>query len=201
MRRLGLWSLLAALALPPTALLTAGDARASLSIAVTFDDLVTRSTSVAVVTPFEARTLWEDGRIFTYTHVHVDTRVGGKLAAGDEPWVRTMGGIVGKIGQVVDGEPVLTVGRPALLFLHEAPTGALDVTARAQGQFAIRLDDKQSPRFVQSSGAGGIVLPPPPPPGQGPAKVLPLASEILHGRPVPDATRDIAAAWSRLHGH
>jgi hypothetical protein len=199
MRRLGLCSLLAALALPAPMLLTAGPAQASLSIAVAFDELVVRSSSVAMVTPFEARALWEDGRIYTYTHVHVDTPLGGTLGAGDEPWVRTMGGIVGKVGQVVDGEAVLTNGRPALLFLHEGPPGALEVTARAQGQYAIRLDEKQKPRLVQSSGAGGIVMPRGVTPGTGPLKPSPLATEILHGRPIADGQREIQAAWSRLH--
>jgi len=199
MRRLGHWSLLLALALPAAALLSAHDAQASLSIAVGFDELLARSTQVAMVTPFEMKPVWEDGRIFTYTHVHVDTPLGGTAQAGDEPWVRTMGGIVGGIGQVVDGEAVLTPGRPALLFLHDGPTGAFEVTARAQGQYAVRLDAKQHPILVQSSAAGGGIVPRLPTPGQGPLLPVRLASEVLHTRPLPDGLREIQAAWSRVH--
>jgi hypothetical protein len=194
MRRLGFICLLAALAGPVAGLVAEPQAQASVSIAVALDELVARSSSVAMVTPFEARMLWEDGRIYTYTHVHVDTAVGGKLAQGDEPWVRTMGGVVNGTGQVVDGEAVLTTGRPALLFLHVGPPGALEVTARGQGQYAIRLDEKQQPRLVQSSSAGGGIMP-----RLSTMKPLPLATEILHKRPVADGLRDIQAAWSRLH--
>jgi hypothetical protein len=83
--------------------------------------------------------------------------------------------------------------------LHEGPPGAFEVTARAQGQYAIRLDTKQKPLLVQSSGAGGIVMPRGVVPGTGPLKPSPLATEILHTRPMADGLRDIQAAWSRLH--
>jgi hypothetical protein len=209
MRRLGLTPLLAALALPVAlcvgmgaAVVSESVASASVLIAITFDDLVGRSSSAAFVTPFESRSVWENARIYTYTHVHVDTAVGGSLASGDEPWVRTMGGIVGGLGQVVDGEAVLTTGRPTLLFLHDGPAeaaGALEVTARAQGQYAIRLDDKGVAKLVLSSAAGGVI-PPSTIPVESDGKTRrKMASELLHQRPIPDATHDIAAAWSRLH--
>jgi uncharacterized membrane protein YqaE (UPF0057 family) len=202
MRRLGRWTLLCALALPPAAVgLALGlcdEAQASVSIAVTLDYLVSQSTAACVVTPFEARTVWENERIYTYSHVHCDTPVGGSLGAGADAWVRTMGGIVGRVGQVVDGEASLTLGRPSLLFLRPLPAsespGGFDVAGRAQGQYAIRLDEKQKPRLVQSASAGGVVAP-------RPGAATPLATDVLHQRPLGDAARDITAAWGRLHAH
>jgi hypothetical protein len=130
------------------AALLVADARASVSIAVTWDGLLRESTAAALVTALDGRAVWEGDRIYTYTHVRVDRGVAGELATGDEAWVRTMGGVVGRVGQVVDGEPVLTRGQTSLLFLHPIPArppGAFDVTARGQGQFPLVADEKTPP--------------------------------------------------------
>ena len=34
----------------------------------------------AIVTPYEQKAVWEDGRIITYTQAHVDTLVAGSVA-------------------------------------------------------------------------------------------------------------------------
>jgi hypothetical protein len=181
-------------------------ATASVSIAVAFDQLVQQSSAVAVVTPLEQRSVWENGRIYTYTRVYADQSVAGDLATGGEAWVRTMGGVVGHIGQQVDGEAVLTVGRPSVLFLRAGPPGSLEVVARAQGQFPVTLDDAKQPRLVRSS-AVGVLLPakakaPVAGTGNGPvaaAAPLVLAHEVLHNRPLDEGVREIGAAWKRLH--
>ena len=90
--------------------LTAREARASVAIAVLFDELVQKATAVAVVTPVEQRGVVEDGRIVTYTHVRVDRRVAGPIAG--DLWLRALGGAVGRIGQIVQGQPTLRP-RPA----------------------------------------------------------------------------------------
>jgi hypothetical protein len=176
-------------------------ARASVSIAVAFDALVKESTAVALVTPVEQKSVWENGRIYTYTRVHADNGVAGEVATGDEPWVRTMGGVVGHVGQLVDGEPVLTMGRPSLLFLRPGPPGSLEVTARAQGQYAVTLDDAKTQRLVRS-GSAGVILPPKAPqagPVTGATAIAPGAQEVLHNKRVDEGLRDIGAAWKRLH--
>ncbi len=196
----------------PLAPFSGNDASASVSIAVAFEALVAESSSVAVVTPVEQKSVWENGRIYTYTRVHSDQGVAGELATHGEAWIRTMGGVVGHIGQSVDGEPVLTVGRPSLLFLRSGPPGALEVTARAQGQFPVTLDDTKTQRLMRSS-AVGVLLPPKAassnavdstirPKATGPATPAPvptLAHEVLHQKRLDDGIREIAAAWKRLH--
>ena len=180
-----------------SAALVPAPARASVSIAITFDSLVRTSSAVAVVTPIEEHSVWEDNRIYTYTLVHVDTPVAGELAADAQAWVRTMGGVVGRIGQVVDGEAVLPVGRPSMLFLHPGPqSGFFEVTARAQGQYGIKLDPAKKPLLIKSSGAGVLFAPHGVPPVSGT-----LAAETLHGRTLDDAAQTIASAWGRLHAH
>src|ERR1700722_4227269 len=142
---------------------SADTARGSVSIAVTWDGLLSESTAAVVATPTEARTVWENGRIYTYTHLHVDRAVAGELPSGAEAWVRTMGGVVGKVGQIVDGEAVLTPGQGGLLFLHPGPPGAYVVTARGQGQFPLVQDaDPKVPSHLVRSHSAGALLPPQP---------------------------------------
>jgi hypothetical protein len=171
------------------------EARASVSVAVTFEGLVRGACAVALGTAGEQRSVWEGERIYTYSRVHVDSSVAGELKPEDETWVRTLGGVVGEVGQRVEGEAVFTVGRPSLVFLkHDRMgTGTYVVTARAQGQFGLYLDEK-SAVHVQKSNAMGTLFAP-----QGPNAHLPLASDVIHGRPMTDAAKDIGTAWSRQH--
>jgi hypothetical protein len=175
-------------------------AAASVSLPVTWDALVRGSTAAAIVTPRESRAVWEDGRICTYTHVHVERAVAGSLATGGDAWVRTLGGVVGKVGQIVDGEAVFSPGRASLLFLRAAAVGAFDVTARGQGQFPIveGPEAAHSPTVVESHAVGMLVPRAPSASGQGTAPAA-LASERLHGRLVDDAAQQVAAAWVGAH--
>jgi len=165
-------------------------AQASVSIAVTWDGLLGQSTAAAVVTPLDTRSVWENGRIYTYTHVHVDRSIAGDLATGSDAWVRTMGGVVGKIGQMVEGEPAFAAGK-SLLFLHPGPIGAFEVTARAQGQFSVVVDrPSASVRVLRNQAVGAIV------PSRGAAQ---LAADRIHGRTVDDVAHDVATAWPGTH--
>jgi hypothetical protein len=208
MRR-GRWTVLSAVlafATPsvllfPPLLLPSGEARASVSIAVTFDALLRAASAVIVGTVGEQRAVWEGGRIYTYSRVHIDTAVAGELAEGSDVWVRTMGGIVGNVGQIVDGEAAFTVGRPSLLFLRRGssplpgPAGASHfvVVGRAQGQFLIYADDASQLRVRASSAVGGLV------PAAGAASAGQLAADRIDGHAVTDAARDIALGWIRAH--
>jgi hypothetical protein len=206
---MALGSVLAVGAVGAWQLATEHEARASISIAVLFDELVRDSSAVAIVTPYEQRAVWEDGRIVTYTHVHADRPVAGAIES--DPWVRTTGGTVGRLGQLVDGEPVLTVGRPGLLFLQPFTAsggGVYAVTARAQGQFPVVQGSHNVPTFRASSGAGGLLPASAARVSQmaqlrakaGLPAEAPRATDVLHLRPVEDGVRDVAAAWTRIHG-
>ena len=188
-------------------------ADASVSIAVSFDALVHDSSAVTVATPTDARTVWENGRIVTYTHLHVDRAVAGNLHVNDAPWVASLGGIIGSVGQVVDGEPTLQVGMPYLLFLRPDPTataGTLIVTARAQGQFhlqaAATLDATKPGRYPAASSQVKVVRNP------GVGEILPLhaptqtgattpkaAADQIADRPIDDVAKEIATAWAKSH--
>jgi len=205
-----------ALCLPTAAVLVPTDASASVSIAVAFDNLVKDADAVAVITPGEHTSVWEDGRIYTYTKVHVDQGVAGDIGAGADGWVRTMGGVVGKVGQLVDGEPVFAKDKSSLLFKEG---GVYEVSARAQGQYPVTIDEVSKRKKLIRSTAVGMLLPPkaPQPATLGPpvagsvktesasgaplteAAKIRLAQEVIHDRPLDEVAREIAAAYKRLH--
>jgi hypothetical protein len=170
----------------------ARDARASVAIAATLEQLAREASAVAVVTPVQQDALWEDGRIVTYTKVRADRVVAGKAPA--EIWVRTMGGAVGSIGQLVEGEATFEVGHASLVFLraHADVAGApvFGVAEGAQGQFPILPDANHAPRLALH-GAPGMLFAAPPHERER------VAAKVLLGLSVDDAAREIAAAWRR----
>lgn len=203
-------------AVPTSVVLGERDAEASVSIAVGFDSLVKDADTVCVVVAQETKSLWEDGRIVTYTRVKVEQGVAGDLGAGSEGWVRTLGGSVGKIGQLVDGEPNLAVGKPSLVFLRKFKQGTTwEVSARSQGQYPVLTDEATKLRKVIRATNVGVLLPPKVAPAVAPAGAVQtqnvattappavvsfrLASEVMHDKPLEDVTREIAATWKRLH--
>jgi hypothetical protein len=173
----------------------AGDAHASVSIAVTWDVLLRESSAAAVVKPIESRSVWEDGRIYSYTRLLVGRSMAGDMPKGAEAWVRTMGGVVGKIGQIVEGEPVFAPGEESLLFLRQGPAGTYEVTARGQGQFPVVAGDPKLPRMVVRSHSMGAILMPQ---NVGLA-IVRLAADVLHGRSVDEVAAVIASDWNRMH--
>jgi hypothetical protein len=187
-----------AFAIVAAAALVSAFAAASVSLPVTWNALVRGSTAAAIVAPREAHAVWEDGHICTYTRVHVDQAVAGTLATGDEAWVRTLGGVVGRVGQLVDGEAVFAPNRQSLVFLRPGAVGSLDVTARGQGQFpVVEAPDAAHTRTVVESHAVGMLLPRPAPATGAPRETL--ASEVLHGLAIDDAARQVTAAWTTAH--
>jgi hypothetical protein len=173
-------------------------AHATISAAAGLDDLVRSATAVAVVTPVEQRAAWEGNRIVTMTRVRVDRLVAGHLPA--EVRVRTHGGNVGRIGQIVEGQATFTVGEASLVFLRphvdpatNAPSDLYVVVAGGQGQFPIATGDGKPSRLVRSSNVGALVEPP------NKTSGVRSAGDVLDGRTVDDAAGEIVVAFQRLH--
>lgn len=171
------------------------EAPASVSIAVTWEGLIRESTAAALVAPQDGLSVWEGGRIYTYTRVHIEQAIAGDAPEGDA-WVRTMGGVVGNVGQLVDGEAVLAPGQRSLLFLKAGPVGAFDVTARGQGQFVVRAGEPSAPARLARSRSVGMLLPPLATSAGAPGA---LAADVVDGRLVDDVARDVATGWGALH--
>jgi len=192
-----------------TLLVLSPAARASVSFTVVLDGLVEESNAACVVTPALAKSVWENGRIYTYTQVRVERTLAGTVS-GAEVWVQTMGGTVGEIGQLVDGEAVLIPGKTSLLFLKAAPTtssfGGYVVTARGQGQFPVVTDaTTHALKLMRNAHAGALLAPNPrtvarlraAAPSVA-ASTLP-AGDVLDGKSIDDAAVELARAWSRTH--
>lgn len=137
-------------------------AEASVAYELSLSDLVRASSLVAVVSPIESRSLWETDeggrgqRIATYTRVRV-ARVLDGAAGPDDVWVRTLGGRVGSVGQVVDGEASLSPGHDALLFLAKREDATLAVVGMAQGQFDVAAAAGRSPTVAPSRAPGLLI--------------------------------------------
>jgi hypothetical protein len=140
-------------------LLTVGrPAQATTARLVTLEELLSYAAFVVVGRVAEHRCVWEDmtggRRIVTYTRVAIERAVVGE--PGAELWVRTLGGVVDRIGQAVAGDAQLREGTRAMLFLARA-SGAVVVAAMAQGHFPITLDDAGAERLGASPDAGLLV--------------------------------------------
>ena len=133
-------------------------AAATVSSLVSIDELVAASTYVVIATAGERYGVWEDlpsgKRIVTYTKLSVERSLTG--APTPEIWVRTLGGVVGKIGQSVAGEAQLLTGSRAMVFLAQA-NGVVVVTGMAQGHYPVVADDKGVARLASSPDPGMLV--------------------------------------------
>jgi hypothetical protein len=161
------------------------DARSSMAIAASLDQLCARSTTVVLARPAERRSEWRDDRIVSFVRVRVASTIAGP-AQGDEVWVRVRGGVVGDIGQVVEGEPLLPVGRDEVLFLRASDAGLYTVAERAQGE--LLLDHGNAEPRVAVHPARGVLL----------TKNAPDA-RLLVGRSLDAVARDIVLTWGARH--
>jgi hypothetical protein len=128
-------------------------AGASVARAIRLADLVRSSQHVVVGIPGESWSRWEtvgpSRRIVTYTRVRVEETVAAE-ASGAEILVRTFGGIVDDVGQVVYGEALLKRGERSLLFVRKNADGKLAVAGMAQGHFPLKVDAKGVFRVMAS---------------------------------------------------
>jgi hypothetical protein len=137
-------------------------AHASIARAIRLADLVRASQHVVVGIPDSSFSRWENvagsKRIVTYTRVRVEETVAG-VPSGAELMVRTMGGHVGKIGQIVHGEAVLKHGERSLLFVRPEVDGRLAVAAMAQGHYPVRADRDGSLKVTASPSLAKLLGP------------------------------------------
>src|SRR5687768_2408589 len=114
---------------------------AGTALAVSLKDLIKRSRVVVRGMPLDAHSLWEtvgdQRRIVTYTRIRYEDQVIGEVSE-PELMIRTLGGQVGEIGQVVHGEAVLRREESSVLFVSRNKDGIDRVTAMAQGHYPLR---------------------------------------------------------------
>jgi len=135
-------------------------AEASLSRALPLSELMARSQHVLLGEPLEKYSVWEQvgGRrhIVTYTRVRALELLAGADPKQDELLLRTLGGRVGELGELVHGEALINVGERGVLFAM--PTqGVLAVTAMAQGHYPLTYDKLGIERLRRSPEATELI--------------------------------------------
>lgn len=117
------------------------EALASVARGLTLGELVRKSRSAVLLTGVARQASWQtvggSRRIVTETRARLDELVAGADPSSTEVLVRTLGGRVGHIGQLVEGEAELTLGEACLAFLTEHETLVYGITAMAQGHYPI----------------------------------------------------------------
>jgi hypothetical protein len=141
-------------------LAVAPPARATLARALRLDELVARSRHVLVGEPLEAYSVWETigdrKHIVTYHRVRTLELFAGVKPEHDELLVRTLGGRVGKLGELVAGEAQLSPGARGVLFVAQARE-VLAVTAMAQGHYPLARDAAGAERLRRSAQATDLL--------------------------------------------
>jgi len=125
--------------------------------------LVERSTAVVVATPVSFKSHWatigSTSRMVTDVTLEVAWTLRGKDSAGQDIVVRTLGGTVNGIAQIVYGEARLVVGQASLLFLVEGRDSTLHVVGMAQGHYPLEPDCDGEWRVRKSPGLDGVLKP------------------------------------------
>jgi hypothetical protein len=131
-----------------------GSALATSARPIAVRELLQRSRHALLATPTNIQTRWETAygtrRIVTYTRLLVSQALDGRTVNESEMLVRTLGGKVGHIGQVVHGEARLQLDKSSALFLDLDAEQVWRVTAMAQGHYPLRADATGLDRLVRS---------------------------------------------------
>jgi hypothetical protein len=146
-------TLLATLALPRVS-------HATTARAVSLTDLIARSTRILRATPLEGSSRFEDvggtRHIVTYTRLRLDELIAG---SPNEPelLVRTLGGHVDKLGEIVHGEAQLIPNEACVVFLRANADGIDEVTEMAQGHYPLASDPSGVLRLQPSRNVAHLV--------------------------------------------
>ena len=104
--------------------------------------LVRGSSRIVIVTALDAESHIEElgrrRRVVTDTRVRVEESVAKAETKESELIVRTLGGSVGSLGEIVHGQARLVLGEPCLSFLLQGPEGLHYVNGMAQGHYPVR---------------------------------------------------------------
>lgn len=122
--------------------------------AITLPELVGLSRFALVGTATDAYSRWETvgnaRRIVTYVRLEVTQPIDGRPPPDTSLMVRTLGGQVGDIGQLVHGEARFELGAASVVFVTPDTDGVFGVTAMAQGHYPLHADAGDQPRLGPS---------------------------------------------------
>jgi hypothetical protein len=137
-----------------TALAAPGLASATLARAITLPELVGLSKYALVGMAVGSSSRWEtvgdSRRIVTYVQVEVTQPIDGRPPPATALSLRTLGGRVGDIGQLVHGEARFDLGAPSVIFVTPDMDGVLGITAMAQGHYPLGAEPGDAMRLRAS---------------------------------------------------
>jgi hypothetical protein len=134
-------------------LLFAAPAQATLVRGLSLESLARESDAIVLGTSLSASSHWAElggrSRIVTDTLFRVDEVVAQAIASHDEFLVQTLGGTIGDLAALVDGEATLGLAERCLLFLV-ADGEVMRVAGMAQGHYPLLADPKRTLRLLKS---------------------------------------------------
>jgi hypothetical protein len=108
---------------------------------MTLPALVQSSTRIVVVTALASESRFEElgrrRRVVTDTRVRVEEALAKGGSTESELMVRTLGGSVGRLGELVHGQARLAIGQQCVAFLLKGPDGLHYVNGMAQGHYPL----------------------------------------------------------------
>ena len=120
--------------------------------------LVQSSRSIVVVTALASESHYEElgrrRRIVTDTRVRVEERL-AKESLESEVMLRTLGGSVDRVGELVHGQARLSLGKPCVAFLLRGPDGLHYFNGMAQGHYP--LSEASVKRLLKSPDLGEVL--------------------------------------------
>lgn len=147
-------STLGALALAALlASVTPSAAHATITEALSLDELVQQADIVALVTCVDQHALRDDrSRIVTDYALRVDEVMKGSATVGSQITMRRLGGVIGDLGMRVEGEPHLVAGRRYVVFLRRIDRGVSRPVGMSQG--VMPVEEPHGVLTVQPGGGG-----------------------------------------------
>jgi hypothetical protein len=118
-------------------LLVSGVAYGAVALPSTVEELARASQLVVHGRVLRVTARWSDDRRRIFSFAEIEPLATWRGVAGARVTVLTPGGVVGNLGQRVDGAAVFTAGEEIVVFLFEAERGLHRVTGLAQGKFVV----------------------------------------------------------------
>jgi len=134
-------------------------ASATVARSLTLEALVRSSSRISVVTALASESHFEElgrrRRVVTDTRVRVEEAIAKGESVESELMVRTLGGSVGRLGELVHGQAHLALGEPCVAFLLRGPDGLHYVNGMAQGHYPLTQGNVK--RLLQSRDLGEVL--------------------------------------------
>jgi hypothetical protein len=125
--------------------LLGGSASATIARSMTLQALVQSSGRISVVTALIAESHFEElgrrRRVVTDTRVRVEETLAKGGSVESELMVRTLGGSIGRLGELVHGQARLAIGEQCVAFLLKGPDGLHYVNGMAQGHYPLSSEE------------------------------------------------------------